>query len=164
MFFVGLGAALTDFLFAGLPTWVGLTLVLYFKSGMGLPSALNLLLFFVSFALSFLLMFFFNLCFGFLGFVTKNGWGLSHTKWVLVNLLTGRMIPLSFFPAWAQVIFDYLPFKSMTYTTILIYLGKLSPQQALGTMGIQLAWTAVFAVLSVIIWRSSIRRLAIHGG
>lgn len=164
MFFLAVGTALTDFLFAGLPIWIGLTLVLYFTTGAGLPSVLNLMMFFVSFGLSFLLMFFFNLCFGFLGFITTNGWGLSHTKYTLVNILSGRLIPLSFFPLWAQEIFKYLPFGSMTYTTLLIYLGKLTPLQALGTMGIQLAWAAGFAVLSILIWRLSVKRLTILGG
>jgi len=164
MFFVATGHFAADFLFIALPIWIGFGIISYFTLGITLPSAGHFLLFIASFGLSFILMFFFNLCFGFLAFVTTNIWGLANVKWNIINLFSGRVIPLAFFPLWAQKVFDYLPFSSMNYSTAMIYLEKTDTHAALLSIAMQLFWIAIFAALSAVIWRLSIRRLSILGG
>ncbi len=164
LFFFALGNAASDFLFVGLPMWIGLVLVRHFGAGEALPSLANVAFFLLSFALSFLVMFFFNISFGFLAFYTTNAWGLTQTKWVLVQLLSGRLIPLAFFPVWAQKAFQFLPFASMTYSPVMIYLGMYTPLEILKILGIQIVWIVILYAVSVLVWKNAVKRLTILGG
>ena len=67
-------------------------------------------------------------------FFTTYIFGMLMAKEALLSFLTGQLIPLSFFPPLVQRIFDFLPFSSMVYTPVMIYLGKYSPVKT-GSLG-----------------------------
>ena len=45
---------------------------------------------------------------------------------VLINVLSGSMIPLWFMLKWMQGVLDFTPFSSIYFTPVQIYLGQLS--------------------------------------
>jgi ABC-2 type transport system permease protein len=167
LLFEGLGTALYHCLFLGIPIWITLQSVIWFQYGIGIPSLITLGFFVSSLLLSFLLIFFLNMSFGFLAFYTTKIWGLRNVKFIVVDFFSGAIIPLSFFPSWGQELMDWLPFKSMLYHPMLIYLGKLEEMEGISlwqSLGTQAFWVLVLGAVSWLVWRSSVKRLTILGG
>ena len=71
---------------------------------------------------------------------------------------------MSFFPEVVQKVFDYLPFSSMVYTPVMIYLGKYSDAQLCFVLGRQAAWVIILYVLGSMIWKQVTKRLVVLGG
>jgi ABC-2 type transport system permease protein len=83
---------------------------------------------------------------------------------VIVEFLSGLLLPLTFFPSGLQRMISYLPFPHISYTPLQIYLGKTQGSAALQCLGIQAAWAAALFVTGHLYWRFSTRRLSIQGG
>ena len=91
-------------------------------------------------------------------------WGLSQIMQAIVNLLSGTLIPIAFFPKWAQTITNFLPFSSAIYTPSMIYLGKINGISILLALGLQLFWGVVLMIIAKKMWKSLIKTLTILGG
>lgn len=78
-------------------------------------------------------------------------------------LLSGRLVPLSLLPAWAQRVADTLPFRYTFGFPIEALVGRLTPQQLLLGLGMQALWIAVGSALVAVVWRSGIRRYTAVG-
>jgi ABC-2 type transport system permease protein len=89
---------------------------------------------------------------------------LIRAKYWLIELLSGLLIPITFFPGRARAIFAWLPFEHIAYTPLQIYLGKLDLAQAARMLLVQWAWVVVLLWLAHFWWERSIRRITIHGG
>ena len=89
---------------------------------------------------------------------------LIRAKFWLIELLSGVLIPMPFFPAGVQKTLRWLPFEHIAFSPLQIYLGKVSLEEALGLLLMQWAWVAALAWLGALWWRRSIRRITIHGG
>lgn len=164
LLFTELGGKLITVLLILLPIFTGLEIFRYIQTGIIHFSPVNLGLYLVSTALSYLVMFFFDLCFGFLAFVLKNLWGFNLLKFGILNFLSGGMIPLIFFPLWARTVMDFLPFASMRYTPVMIYTGMFEGFRIVEALAIQLFWIGALYLLSSLIWRFTIRHLTVQGG
>ncbi|MGA8576079.1 MAG: ABC-2 family transporter protein [Candidatus Cybelea sp.] len=84
-------------------------------------------------------------------------------RWVS-DLLSGQIIPLTLFPGVVGRIVFALPFASIYSTPLLIYVGVIPPSQWGIAIAAQLAWLALFAVLSSLVWRAASNRVVIQGG
>ena len=124
----------------------------------------RVILFMVSCIMSFLIYVLFDFCFGMIAFFTTYIFGMLLAKEALLSFLMGQLIPLSMFPEWAQRIFDYLPFASMVYTPVMIYLGKYSGADLAFVMGKQLVWVVFLYGLGSLIWKKVTKRLVVLGG
>lgn len=122
------------------------------------------LLFLFSAVTAYLMNFFFNICFGFVAFITKNLWGVNTVKNVVVGFLSGALVPLAFLPKAMEQVFLLLPFASLNYTPVMIYMGKYSGFELLYYLGLQIAWTLAFWGLSKLMWKTVSRRLSVQGG
>jgi ABC-2 type transport system permease protein len=89
---------------------------------------------------------------------------LIRAKYWLIELLSGLLIPMSFFPATAQRILARLPFEHIAYTPLQIYLGKFDRAQALTALATQWIWVVVLMILAHLWWNHSARKITIHGG
>lgn len=127
-------------------------------------NVLRFLLFLFSAATAYLLNFFFNICFGFAAFITKNLWGVNTVKNCVVGFLSGSIIPLSFLPGALESVFLFLPFASLNYTPVMIYMGKYSGGTLWYYLGLQIFWAAAFWGLSKLLWKVVSRRLTAQGG
>ena len=81
-------------------------------------------------------------------------------------MLSGALVPLSFFPGWLQSVAAVLPFASLASTPGLIYLGQVDGAAARrGSSRIQLVWVVVLWVGGAAdLAAARSRQVTIHGG
>ncbi|MDE5597271.1 MAG: ABC-2 family transporter protein [Lachnospiraceae bacterium] len=144
--------------------WIGLEIYKVTKLGMAVTRPDEILLALVSIVFSFFIYVFFDYCFGMLAFVTTYIFGMNVIKNAALNLLTGKLIPISFFPMFVQEIFSFLPFTAMTYVPVMIYLGKYSGMEAWRQLGKQALWIVILYFLGSILWKKIEKRIVILGG
>lgn len=89
---------------------------------------------------------------------------LGVVKDALVQLLSGRIIPLWLFPKNVQRVLSFFPFQYIYQTPISIYIGKISTNQALPSMGLQLLWIIGLIMVLFLMWGKAKKRLLIQGG
>lgn len=78
--------------------------------------------------------------------------------------MSGSLVPLAFFPPVLQNVLKVLPFSSLLYTPVMLYLGKYSMQQTISVLLLQIFWLIFFIFLAKIIWHFAIKHLSIQGG
>ena len=84
-------------------------------------------------------------------------------RWVS-DLLSGQIIPLTFFPGILGRVLFALPFAAIYSTPLLIYVGLIPPSQYERYFIAQALWLALFGLLSMVVWRAAARRVVIQGG
>ena len=113
---------------------------------------------------SFFLMGAINFLIGTCAIRLKSILALIRAKYWLIELLSGVLIPISFFPEWARDVMAWLPFQHIAFTPLELYLGKLDPPRAALALGTQWFWVLVLAGLGHLWWHRSARKITIHGG
>lgn len=161
--FQELGGKLLQLLIVFLPITVGVEAYRWITNGVLMLNVPALLLFVLSLLLAYGINFFFNVVYGFLAFYLKNLWGTDIIKGVIVGFLSGATVPLAFMGAFGDIL-GYLPFASLSYTPVMIYMGMYSVKEILFYMSLQLLWLAVFVITSKLVLRSAMKRLVVHGG
>jgi len=162
--FQELGTKLLTEMFLVVPLIAGLEIVRTILVGSLQFSVVNLLIYLCSCVLAYLINFFFNICFGFIAFVIKYLWGANMMKNCIVGFLSGAIIPLSFLPETLGRIFMILPFASLNYTPVMIYMGVYQGAELLYFLGLQVFWALFFWGLSKLLWVISVKRLSVQGG
>lgn len=162
MFFQALGNIMFNFV---LVFSVGFILVtVLFVSVEHNFNIVNIILSLITIVFSIILTFFYRYCFGLLSFKITNMWGLAQIMGAIFRLLSGALIPLSFFPMIIQKIFGLLPFSSIISTPTLIYLGKIKGMELIFSIGLQVVWIGILILLSRWMWNKLIKELTILGG
>lgn len=146
------------------PLVVGVEIVRTIFTGAIQFNILGFLLYIFSCVLAYLVNFFFNICFGFIAFVIKYLWGANLMKNCIVGFLSGATIPLAFLPEVLEKIFLLLPFASLNYTPVMIYMGMYSGTELLYYLGLQVFWVLAFWGLSKLLWNIATKRLCVQGG
>lgn len=159
-----MGQSLYRFIVPGVFIWIGLEIYKVCVLGMSFTGIVNILLYILSCVMSFLICVMLDFCFGMIAFFTTYIFGMLMAKEALISFLTGELIPLSFFPAQVQRVFDFLPFSSMVYTPVMIYLGKYTGNTLAFVLVRQAAWVVILYFLGSIIWRGVTKRLVVLGG
>jgi ABC-2 type transport system permease protein len=127
-------------------------------------SFVHFLEFFLSSSFSFFIVAGINFAVGTLAIRLKSILGLLRAKYFLLELFSGLLLPISFFPHAFQAAFAYLPFQYISYVPVLIYLGKLHGIFVVRALCLQLFWVLALMVLGDAMWRWSSRRIIIQGG
>ena len=130
----------------------------------GPASAAHFALFAVAVAGSFLLMAAINFMIGTCAIPLKSILALIRAKFWLIELLSGLLIPLRFFPAPMQTVSHWLPFEHIAYTPLQIYLGKLTLQQSGLALGREALWVVLLLWLGYLWWNRATQKITIHGG
>lgn len=159
-----LGTATYRFLAPAVFVWIGVEIYKVTVLKLPMVSIQTVLLFSLSCVLSFLIFVLFDFCFGMIAFFTTYIFGLLMAKEALLSFLTGQLIPISLFPLGVQKVFDYLPFSSMIYTPVMIYLGKYTGQELLFVLTRQLVWVILLYLFGNVIWKMVTKRLVVLGG
>ena len=162
--FTELGTVLMKLVVLLFPMILGLEIYRCFITGTLMFSAVNCLIYLFSAVLAYIISFRVNLCFGFIAFYVKNLWGIGILKNSVINFLSGSLIPLAFMPEGLRVCLEYLPFASMSYTPVMIYMGKYGTYEMLFRIGIQIVWAILMYGLSKLIWFGAIKKLCVQGG
>ncbi len=120
--------------------------------------------FLLSVCLGFLIKFLLSYLVALLCFYTINALGLVWAQTAVINLFSGALIPLAFFPDWLRQIILLTPFQGIVYTPVTLYLGKIQGAEVGRALGTQLIWTIILWLVARWFWRVSIRQLDIQGG
>lgn len=161
--FQELGGKIFQILIVFLPITVGLEGYRWIVHGAFMMDVPMFLLFVLSMILAYGINFFFSVTYGFLAFYLKNLWGTDIIKGVIVDFLSGATVPLAFMGNFGEII-GYLPFASLSYTPVMIYMGMYTPLQIVFYMCLQVVWLMAFVAISKFVLRSAMKRLVVHGG
>ena len=77
------------------------------------------------------------------------------------GLLSGLILPLAWFPAWAQAVLAWTPFPALFQMPIDVFTERGDP---LGILGHQLFWAAALFALGRVALTRGTRRLVVQGG
>src|SRR5712692_2912321 len=130
----------------------------------GPASRVHFALFLVAVLGSFLLMGAINFMIGTCAIPLKSILALIRAKYWLIELLSGLLVPMSFFPAPIRKVAAWLPFQHIAFTPLQIYLGKLTAAQAAVALLTQWLWVAVLLWLGNVWWERATHKITIHGG
>jgi len=130
-----------------------------------LPSSPQVALAFAfSFLLGYVVNFFLNFLMNSIAFWTLETFAAQLIVRWLSDLLSGQIIPLTFFPGiFGRIIFA-LPFAAIYSTPLLIYVGLIPPAQYANYFLAQCLWLVLFGLLSMLVWHAASRRVVIQGG
>jgi len=141
------------------------TVVLFLVYPLRLPASVGHAgVFFASVCLSSLIVAAINFAVGTFALRLQSILGLLRAKFFLLELFSGLLLPMTFFPHSIQKILDFLPFEYISYVPMLIYLGNLNGGGLARALGIQIFWVGVLLALGDALWRWSTRKLIIQGG
>ena len=158
------GTLVYRFLAPSVFIWIGLEIYKVHVLGMDVTPIPNILLYLLSTGMSFFLYVLFDFCFGMIAFVTTYMFGMMMAKDAILAFLSGQLIPISFFPGTVQKIFEYLPFSSMIYTPVMVYLGKYSGMDLAFVLFRQFVWIVILYAAGSFLWQRITRRLVVLGG
>ncbi|MGB8798930.1 MAG: ABC-2 family transporter protein [Candidatus Aquilonibacter sp.] len=128
------------------------------------PAPATLAVFLLAFLLGYCVNFFINFLMNSVAFWTLETFAIQLiVRWVS-DLLSGQIIPLTFFPGIFGTIVFSLPFAAVYSTPLLIYVGVITPSQWPLALGVQAAWLLLFSGLSALVWQAAERRVVIQGG
>ncbi|MBU1142414.1 MAG: ABC-2 family transporter protein [Firmicutes bacterium] len=113
--------------------------------------------------LIFFLMFEFSFFFGTLVIHTSNEFGLVIFMSVFTRVVSGQLIPLSFYPQFLFNIVEYIPFRFISYPP-LILLDKVSIHDAFIGLIILAAWVVGFKIINYFVYKASIKKMVVFGG
>lgn len=97
-------------------------------------------------------------------FVWEEAFSVLMVKNMLVQLLSGELIPLNLFPASLQWIWKSTPFYLYVYGPTQYSLGRWSTPEFLQALGLGLAWMLGCTILIRLSWGWGIRRYSSLGG
>jgi ABC-2 type transport system permease protein len=120
--------------------------------------------FLLSVSLSFLIVAAINFAVGTFALRLQSILGLMRAKFFLLELFSGLLLPITFFPHVAQRLLSFMPFEYISYVPMLIYLGKLNGIALARAILIQIVWVVVLFAMGDGLWRWSSRKVTIQGG
>lgn len=156
-----MGSILFNLVFNTIPMFVVALLIF------GLPapaSAAHFGLFFASFVLGYAINWVFSATFAMMAFTAIDLGPVFSIKYHFVNMLSGSVVPLWFFPEWLRNAMYCLPFVYMYQEPLSMYIGKYTPAECLAKLGIQAAWLAGLLVIFAFAQNRATRRVMVQGG
>jgi ABC-2 type transport system permease protein len=116
-----------------------------------------------SLALAFALRFAVEWSLALSAFWTTRTSAINRAYYSVALFLSGRAAPLAFLPTALREAAEWLPFYPMLGLPVDLALGRLSPEQALRGLALQLAWTLAAFALIAVSWKRAVRRFAAVG-
>ena len=101
---------------------------------------------------------------GLVAFWTTRVWPIVQVVMTLELLLSGRLVPLSLAPVWAQNLADVLPFKWTFGFPIEALVGNLPESELLAGLATQVLWIAIGTIAIRAAWPIAVRRYAAVAG
>ena len=128
------------------------------------PSWRQLVLFPVSVVLGAAVALLINMCMGLLAFWVADITGISAFYMAVDNLLSGRLIPLEFFPPGLRRWSLLSPFRFTVSLPVEILVGKQPVSEFAGLLAGQVAWLVAIYVLYRVMWHHGTRAYSSSGG
>jgi ABC-2 type transport system permease protein len=157
----GLGEGLFRLLFFSLP---GMVIVGFIFPIQFSASLFTWGFFAVSILFSFIINTQINLLTGLVTFFLFNNDGLMRAKRVVIDLFSGLILPISFYPGWAQTVMDYFPFQAISYIPSMIFTEGFTGSRVTEALLLQLFWAVVLIVPIQVFWVIAKKKLVVQGG
>ncbi|HEQ59978.1 MAG TPA: hypothetical protein ENN74_00035 [Firmicutes bacterium] len=130
----------------------------------GPPGAAHLGLFLISTFLSALIYLGINFLVGTIAVFFLSIQGILYPKNLMIELFSGLLIPIDWFPGWFQTLSALLPFQSIAFVPLSVYLGRLQGRALGEAIGLQLFWAVALFVAGRALWAACRRQMLIQGG
>ena len=138
--------------------------IFFFRNDVLFPqTAATCALFFLSLGLAALLQFLIFEALSLLAFWLENTYGIRFIMRVVMEVVGGAIIPLSFFPGIVQKIFLLFPFHYLIYLPMRIYLAKIDSYRILVELMQECGWILALALVNAVIWKKGIRQYVAMG-
>jgi ABC-2 type transport system permease protein len=105
-----------------------------------------------------------NIITGLSAFFLENNEGLMRMKRIAVDLFSGLILPLPFFPGWAAEALKALPFQAITYLPGSVFTGQVTGAGVWAALGVQALWFVLLLLPMAWLWRRARTRLFVQGG
>jgi ABC-2 type transport system permease protein len=152
------GRAVAQLLMRGIPTLIVGALLF----DMRLPEhGWSWLAFVVSVALAVAVSFGLRFILNILAFWLLDIIGVNSLSAAVVNLFSGMLLPLAFFPGWFEVVANVLPFRSLIMSPVQTYLGQ--GNVAVILLG-QAVWCAILVAGGLMLLQKATKRVVVQGG
>jgi ABC-2 type transport system permease protein len=134
----------------------------YFVNGW--PGGWTVLAYLLSLLMGFLLGYFLEVTIGLIGFWFLEVSSLLFIYMLFSFFLSGHMFPLDMLPQpWSELV-DLLPLKYLAYFPAAVFLEKVTGDELIRGLLIQLAWVVFFIVASRVMFHRGVQRYSGFGG
>ena len=97
-------------------------------------------------------------------FFLLNNIGLIRAKRVVIDLFSGLLLPISFYPVWAQDVMTYLPFQAISYIPSMIFTEGFVGQEIYQALLLQAVWVILLLIPIRLLWSLAKKQLIVQGG
>ncbi len=157
----GLGEGIFRLLFFSFPGMIIVSFIFPLQVSVNLQTWL---FFALSIIFSFIINTQINLLTGITTFFLFNNDGLIRAKRVVIDLFSGLLLPIHFFPLWAQDIMGYLPFQSISYVPSMIFTEGIVGNAVTQAILMQVFWSVLLLIPIQILWYFARKQMIIQGG
>ena len=128
------------------------------------PTVLHGMLFVAMWAVGFVILFLLAGIAALLSFWLLTTFALEWILTALLAVLSGRIVPLWFYPDQGAAVLKYLPFAWVAFHPTAVYVGQVGIDEAVRLLVLGIAWVVVLAGGIVLLWSRASRRLIVQGG
>ena len=114
--------------------------------------------------MAWLLCFAWRFLYSLAGFWLTDATSIGRAAAFLMTFLSGFLMPVGFFPPWAQTLMLLTPFPSFINTPIEIFVNVATGPHMLALLAIQAFWIVVLITLAHVVLYAGLRRLTMEGG
>src|SRR3989442_720296 len=90
--------------------------------------------------------------------------GLRWLFGLILQLLTGALVPIWFFPDWLATLLAWSPFAAAASTPLSIYIGHTPADGGLAAVALQVGWLIPLVGLGELVWRRARDGVVVQGG
>lgn len=127
------------------------------------PSALGVVVFVIAIWGAYVIRSLNGFVLGMLTLLTTRATSIFQIWFLAELLVSGRLVPLTLMPHWAQSVAAWLPFKWTFYFPIEALVGSMSTSTLLTGLLWQLLWTAIGGILVFTTFRLAVRHYSAVG-
>ena len=130
----------------------------FFPNFLNIPAPSNLLLFFLLLPLIYTLSYLFNLFWAGIAFWIIDIRLFSTFIALIVNFLSGELLPLDLFPPFLQKVAYFLPFQYRTFFPISVYNNQLNSFQITKGILTMIGWIFILGLIVYKLWQKGIKK------
>lgn len=154
------GELLYKLLFTATPIILTAYFLLGIEFSLVSGAAMTFFLFWFS---SYLFIFTLELFIGVFSFYTQSLWGINNFKSSIISLLSGKILPLNFYPLVFRNFMYYLPFSTIYFIPINVLMGK-EVNHLILLLAIIWSSTILLFILYKVLSSIMIKKIMIQGG
>jgi len=155
------GIAMTNLIQRVIPIFVCSCLFIIVPTA---ASAMHFILFLLSSCLSYFILWFISAIIGLFYFKVIDMGPIGIIKDYLIKILSGSFVPIWLFSSSLQVVLQFLPFIYTYQLPLSIFIGKVTINEALEGMFIQVVWVSLFFLLFLKLKNKMEKNIFVQGG